>query len=226
VAKFSKLVLALSVLLIAAMSNASTVTVVDPVNGGAYSLDVSLKSGTTSTYTVTLTADLNAPNPLLNSGAYIEQVEFKIAGGNTNNNPYSSVSFLSGPSGVNWTAGAGPLGANGCGGNNIGFVCIDASGGASTGGGLTIGSTKVFVWTTEVTLAPGYQLDSSFHIGVHYTKSTLQCSGPPTNRTCVNANAGIVSLTGTPPIPEPTSMAVFGLGVLIVGAALRKRARA
>jgi hypothetical protein len=31
---------------------------------------------------------------------------------------------------------------------------------------------------------------------------------------------------GTPPIPEPTSMAVFGLGALIVGAALRKRAKA
>jgi PEP-CTERM motif len=30
----------------------------------------------------------------------------------------------------------------------------------------------------------------------------------------------------TPPIPEPASMAVFGLGALMVGAALRKRARA
>jgi hypothetical protein len=29
----------------------------------------------------------------------------------------------------------------------------------------------------------------------------------------------------TPPIPEPAAMAVFGLGALIVGAALRKRAR-
>jgi len=32
--------------------------------------------------------------------------------------------------------------------------------------------------------------------------------------------------TPTPPIPEPTSMAVFGLGALIVGTALRRRARA
>ena len=31
--------------------------------------------------------------------------------------------------------------------------------------------------------------------------------------------------TTTPPIPEPAAMAVFGLGALIVGAALRKRAR-
>ena len=31
--------------------------------------------------------------------------------------------------------------------------------------------------------------------------------------------------TTTPPIPEPTAMAVFGLGALIVGAALRRRAR-
>ncbi len=35
---------------------------------------------------------------------------------------------------------------------------------------------------------------------------------------------GIPTLT-TPPIPEPTAMAVFGLGALMVGAALRKRAR-
>jgi hypothetical protein len=226
-----RLSLVLLTMFAAVAASATSVTVIDPTNGGAYSLDVTLKSGTTSTYVVTLTADLNAPNPLLNNGSFIEQAEFKIAGGNSNNNPYSNVTFLSGPSGASWTASGGPLGANGCGGNNVGFVCIDASGGASPAGGISIGSTKVFVWQTEVTLAPGVQLDSSWHIGVHYTRLQQQCSGPPTNRTCTTnlQNAGIVSLSGTPstpPVPEPTAMAVFGLGALIVGAALRKRASA
>ncbi len=221
-----KLFLVLWVALFATGASAASVTVLDPVNGGAYTLDVSLKSGTTSTYVVTLTADLNAPNVLLNGASFIEQAEFKIAGGNSTNNPYSSVTFVSGPAGATWTALGGPLSANGCNGNNVGFICLDASGGPSLAGGIAIGSTKVFVWSAEVTLAPGVQLDSSWHIGLHYTTSATQCSGPPSNRTCQNQNAGIVSLSGTPPIPEPTSMAVFGLGALIVGAALRKRARA
>jgi hypothetical protein len=234
VEKLSRLVLALFVLLLSAASNATTVTVVDPVNGGAYTLDATLKSGTTSTYVVTLTVDLSAPNPLLNNGAYIEQVEFKLAGGNTSNNPYSNVSFMSGPGGATWTAFGGPLGANGCGGNNVGFVCLDASGGASTSGGLTIGSTKVFVWKTEVTLAPGVQLDPSWHIGVHYTQDDVQkvCTGTGRSRVCNNVtilggkNAGIVSLSATPPIPEPASIGAFGLGALLIGTALRRRARA
>jgi hypothetical protein len=41
-----------------------------------------------------------------------------------------------------------------------------------------------------------------------------------------SGDSGIGVGTPTPPIPEPTSMAVFGLGALIVGAALRKRAKA
>jgi hypothetical protein len=78
---------------------------------------------------------------------------------------------------------------------------------------------------------------TSWHIGVHYTMDDVQrvCTGRGKNRVCSNVtivggkNAGIVSLSGTPttpPIPEPTSMAVFGLGALMVGAALRKRASA
>ena len=35
----------------------------------------------------------------------------------------------------------------------------------------------------------------------------------------------IITVATTPPVPEPASMAVFGLGALIVGAALRKRSR-
>jgi hypothetical protein len=224
-----KLCLLVISLFVAAAAGATSVTVVDPTNGGAYTLDVTLKSGTTSTYQVTLTADLSAPNPLLNNGTFIEQAEFKIAGGNTNNNPYANVSFLSGPSGAAWTAGGGPLSASGCNGNNVGFVCIDATGGTSPSGGVSIGNTKVFVWKTEVTLAPGAQLDtSSWHIGVHYTRLLQQCSGPASRRTCTSSlqNAGIVSLSGTPPVPEPTAMGVFGLGSLVVGAALRKRVHA
>jgi hypothetical protein len=41
-----------------------------------------------------------------------------------------------------------------------------------------------------------------------------------------NVTSAVGRGTPTPPIPEPTSMAVFGLGALIVGAALRGRANA
>lgn len=227
--KLSKLLLALCLLLVASASNASSVTVTDPTNGGAYTLDVVLKAGTTSTYTVTLTADLNAPNPLLNNAQYIEQAEFKIS------SSLASVTMLSAPSGATWTSGAGPLTASGCGGVNGSFACIDATGGVTINGGITIGSTKVFVWQAEVTLAPGVPLDpTSWHIGVHYTRDDVQrvCTGSGQNRVCSNVtivggkNAGIVSLSATSPIPEPASMAVFGLGALMVGAALRKRANA
>jgi hypothetical protein len=217
-----------SLVFVVSAADATSVTIADPVNGGSYTLDVVLKSGTTNTYTVTLTADISAASPLLNGAEYIEQAEFKIAdGGSLITDTYSSVSFLSGPSGATWTSVYGPLSNNGCGGNSYGFVCIDASGGASSiDGGITIGSSTLFQWTTEVTLASGVTLDaaSSWHIGVHYTDASLQCSGPPTNRTCNQQNAGIVSLTGgTPPVPEPSAAVVFGLGSLMLGAALRKK---
>lgn len=41
----------------------------------------------------------------------------------------------------------------------------------------------------------------------------------------IAGGSGIGTETTTPPIPEPAAMAVFGLGALMVGAALRKRAR-
>jgi hypothetical protein len=233
VVKLTKLVLSLAILLLSTSSNAASLTIGDPTNGGLYSLDVVLKAGTTSTYTVTLTADIGAANPLLNGALYIDQAEFKIS------SSLASVTMLSGPAGATWTSGAGPLNSKGCNGNNGSFACIDATGGVTVSGGIAIGSTKVFVWKTEVTLAPGVPLDlSSWHIGVHYTADDVQqvCTGTGRNRVCQTVtvlggkNAGIVSLSGTPtttpPIPEPTSMAVFGLGALIVGAALRKRARA
>ncbi len=211
-------VVALAVALLASTAYATSVTVTDPGNGGAYTLDVVLQSGTTDTYLVTLTADIGPANPLLNGAVYIEQAEFKISTG------YSSVSFMSGPAGATWTDIAGPLGANGCGGNNSSFVCIDASGGPSLTGGIAIGSTTSFQWQAEVTLASGAVLDTSWHIGLLYSNDTLQCSGPPTNQTCRNGIAGIVSLS-TPPIPEPTAAAVFGTGALLVAAVLRRRAR-
>jgi PEP-CTERM motif len=227
--KLSKLFLALCLLLVASASNASSVTVTDPTNGGAYTLDVVLKAGTTSTYTVTLTADIGAANPLLNNAQYIDQAEFKIS------SSLATVTMLSAPSGATWTSGPGPLSSGGCGGTSGGFACIDASGGVTINGGITIGSTQVFVWQAEVTLAPGVPLDTTdWHIGVHYTRDDVRrvCTGTGSNRVCSNVtilggkNAGIVSLSGTPPIPEPASVAVFGLGALMVGAALRKRASA
>jgi PEP-CTERM motif len=215
--------------LLATSSHASTLTIADPTNGGLYSLDVVLKAGTTSTYTVTLTADIGAANPLLNNAQYIDQAEFKIS------SSLASVTVLSAPSGATWTSGAGPLTASGCGGSNGTFACIDASGGVTINGGIAIGSSTVFVWQAEVTLAPGVALDpSAWHIGVHYTRDDVQqvCTGTGSSRACSNVtivggkNAGIVSLSGTPPIPEPASLAVFGLGALIIGASLHKRATA
>jgi len=40
----------------------------------------------------------------------------------------------------------------------------------------------------------------------------------------IDDGSGIGKETSTPPIPEPASMAVFGLGALLVGATLRRRA--
>lgn len=224
----AKALMCLALLAMSTTAGATSVTIAgNAANGGAYTLDVVLKSGTTNTYVVTLTADLSAANPLTNGAEYIEQAEFKIAGApNSTTATYSNVTFLSGPSGATWAAGAGALSANGCNGNNYGFVCMDAAGGgASIDGGLTIGTATSFQWKAEVTLAGGVSLApaSTWHIGVHYTDAAVQCSGPKSSRACGQANAGIISLTGgAPPIPEPTSAAVFALGALLVGAAVRK----
>lgn len=99
-----------------------------------------------------------------------------------------------------------------CGNNNGGNSC--AGGGSS---GVTIGNTAGggLTLTFGSSIAGGADLSDFF---VRYQSIAGANCG---QREC-SSGVGV----GTPPVPEPASMAVFGLGALLVGAALRKRALA
>ncbi len=96
-----------------------------------------------------------------------------------------------------------------CGNNNPG------NGGACAGGGsagVTLGNTNggTLTLTFSSAIAGGAELTDYF---VRYQSIGGTGLG--------NSGVGVAA----PPVPEPGAMAVFGLGALIVGAALRKRDR-
>ena len=170
-------------------------TISDPVKGGEYSL--SLQAVDSNTWVATLSIDLAAV-PLQIPATSINQIDFKVA------NSYTQpVSVTSAPDDAsNWQVKAGPLTGSGCGGNNDSFVCVSAV------NPLSIGSTTSFTWQVQFD-ANSLLPESDWHIGARYTSPT-------------HTNGWVVSLSPSP-IPEPTSGLLFSAGMLIVGAAARRR---
>jgi hypothetical protein len=102
-----------------------------------------------------------------------------------------------------------------CGNNNAGNSC---GGGGSSGvtKGNTGGGTLTLAFVSDI--ANGATLSDFF---VRYQSiNGATCRDRDGNLTTTGCSGVGVA---TPPIPEPTSAAVFGLGALIVGAALRRR---
>jgi hypothetical protein len=106
-----------------------------------------------------------------------------------------------------------------CGNNNIGNSC---SGGGFSG--VTIGNTGggTLTLTFGSSIAGGAELTDFF---VRYQSIYGVTCGQGSDWRSRWTDCSGVGVS-TPPIPEPAAMAVFGVGALIVGAALRKRALA
>jgi len=125
-----------------------------------------------------------------------------------------------------WNTRGGPL-ANGCKGKNGSFGCSYANwsdeNSPAYGSALADRDLHEWVWTfdDEGTLFTGWLGDDPIaegHIGGQYWHITFNSPA-----TLVATNGHIVSLQ-TPPIPEPSSVILFGVGALLIMAALRHEA--
>jgi hypothetical protein len=166
--------------------------------GSSFTLSVT-PTGAPNQYTVTLTIDSSGFSGLA-SATQITSVEFKLAGSGA-----TTAILTDAPGGAgNWTTIGGPLSNGGCMGSNDTFVCSNTTvlGSAPLGGILT--------WTWTVTLPAGATI-GEIHIGAKYNNSTGTLKGNIVSESVV--------------IPEPGTLALFGLGLAGIGGVIRRRQR-
>jgi hypothetical protein len=228
VSKLSKLLLVPAFLLLSAVSNALTVSATDVTItsadvGQSFTVDYNgFINGSTIINGLTASAIYTV------SGVTSTSITLTVAMTNTSSSPItgsriSAFGFDTNPNLTSATASGFFSGTvlNSAFPSQFGSIelCVkngqtnNCSGGGGTG--ITLGQNG----TTTVTVnfsSIGSSGVTLSNFGVRYQSIT------GSNLTTSAVGRG----TTTPPIPEPTSMAVFGLGALIVGAALRKRARA
>lgn len=177
-----------------------TLTGCTTCQGSSFTLTAT-PTGTPGQYTVTLTVDTSTFSGSAQA-TQITSVEFKIVDGD---NHGTAVLTLAPGGAGNWTTMGGPLASTGCEGGNLGFVCSNAN----SNGLAPLGGTLTWTWT--VNLPPGTPLSLEIHIGAKYNNAAGDKKGWLVSESVV--------------IPEPGTMALFGLGLAGIGGAIRRRTR-
>jgi hypothetical protein len=178
-------------------------SVSDDCVGGEYTLEVQALGG--SSYQATLSMNFSGDYDLDIPATHISHVELKVA-----NQYLDPIMATSAPdAAANWPALAGPLNGDGCGGNNDGFICLDAV------SDLEIGGATSLEW--QVAFDTDSLLDeSAWHIGARFVWTSIN----PQLRTIEKSS---LLSAPAPGIPEPGAMSLFACGLLVVAGALRWR---
>ena len=211
---FKKLLFALSlVTLVGSVANADTIT----NNGSIYTLSYGT-TGNPNVFDIYLTVDATgytgAATDKLNS------VSLKLTAQTANITSVNLVAPI--PTGFGTTL-AGGLNSNGCAGNGMGAFCSE-----STGLGLDVkGAGDIYTFNWKLTVVDPskiyFNLDEA-SVKVLYVVGTGKNAGKPDATTLENLTlSDVAAATTSSPVPEPSSLVLFGTGALSVAAALRRK---
>ncbi len=162
----------------------------------SYNFDVGSNS---ASLTITI---LNDGQTLSSSNNEIGSVDLGIGTGSIT---WTGLS-VTGPDG-SWTAGAGPVSNAGCQGTSSTFVCAQSGDNSGSGESLTVGDSYTWTWTWSGPAIDPTSL-SDVHVGANYN---------PANGLIISEDVAV---------PEPSSFALLGLGLLGLACLVRRRVAA
>lgn len=187
---------------------------------GCFGNDITLDvSGSGTSWTVTLDIDTDDNT---NAGSGIAAVSFILTGFSYVD---ANVTLTQAPGGAGaWTEQAGPASANGCNDVSGNSICAEDTSAIMLGTGLDaspLGSaTYTWVWAINGQTFGGF--DSATHVQALFGDITTSCPGGPNAPDSCFSGTGLIS-THTGQVPEPTTVTLLSLGLLGVGAAMRRR---
>ncbi len=161
-------------------------------------------TSTTETFRITLTIDTSGYN---GGGILLNAVAVKVSSN------LLSMSLFDAPGGAGaWTTWMGGLNASGCSGSGSGFDCAYAG---NTGVPVPTGSAYSWVFDLEMNTGTLFTTMNSSSIKARYVDGNNVKVGA-----LVSEN---ITLQVNEQIPEPTSAALLGGGLLALGIARRRR---